>query len=187
MMVRKCLKSEENMKRNKHINGCFGGDGNIFEEIKKMRKTKQIVTTSIDGEKKDIVGHFGDIYSKLYNSAEDTNEMQNVKVKVEEAIYDKSIEDVNRITPEIVRKAAHKLNNGENDPTFTFSSDCFNNGSTNLYSKISELLRGFMIHGHVTTGLLISTLVPIVKDPLASINISKNYRSVCLSSLTKNC
>ena len=41
-----------------------------------------------------------------------------------------------------------------------------------------------MIHGHVTQGLLISTLVPIVKDPLASINISKNYRSVCLASLT---
>ena len=40
-----------------------------------------------------------------------------------------------------------------------------------------------MIHGHVTFGLLISTLVPIVKDPLASINSSKNYRSVCLSSL----
>ena len=35
-----------------------------------------------------------------------------------------------------------------------------------------------MIHGHVTQGLLISTLIPIVKDPLASINISKNYRRV---------
>ena len=40
-----------------------------------------------------------------------------------------------------------------------------------------------MIHGHVTKGLLISTLVPYVKDPLASINISRNHCSVCLSSL----
>ena len=36
---------------------------------------------------------------------------------------------------------------------------------------------------HVTKGLLISTLVPIVKDPMSSINLSKNYRSVCLASL----
>ena len=31
--------------------------------------------------------------------------------------------------------------------------------------------------------LLVSTLIPIVKDPLSSMNSSKNYRSVCLSSL----
>ena len=148
-----------------------------------MRKTKQIVATSIDGEKKDIVGHFGNIYSTLYNSAEDENEMKKVKVMVEDAVNKKSLEDVTRVTPEIVKKAAHKLNSGKSDPSFTFSSDCIKNGSNNLYVRLSELLQGFMIHGHVTAGLLISTLVPLVKDPLASINSSKNYRSVCLSSL----
>ena len=96
----------------------------------------------------------------------------------------KSIVDVNKITPEVVTKAAHKLKSGKSDPSFTFSSDCLKNGSENLYGMLSELLQGFMIHGHVTMGLLISTLVPLVKDPLSSINVSKNYRSVCLSSLT---
>ena len=41
-----------------------------------------------------------------------------------------------------------------------------------MCEKLSELLQGFMVHAHITLGLLISTLVPIVKDPLASINIS---------------
>ena len=41
-----------------------------------------------------------------------------------------------------------------------------------------------MTHAHVTKGLLISTLVPIVKDPLSRISLSKNYRSVGLSSLS---
>ena len=45
------------------------------------------------------------------------------------------------------------------------------------------MYQGFMIHAHITKGLLISTLVPIVKDPMSSINVSKNYRSVCLASL----
>ena len=183
MMIRKCKKSEENMKRIKLINGCVGGDGNLFEEIKKMRKTEQMVATSMDGEKKYIVGHFGNIYSTLYNSAEDEDDMKKVKVMVEDAVNNKSLEDVTRITPEVVKKAALKLNSGKSDPSFTFSSDCIKNGSNNLYVRLSELLQGFMIHGHITTGLLISTLVPLVKDPLASINSSKNYRSVCLSSL----
>ena len=33
--------------------------------------TKQTVATSIDREKDDIAGHFGNIYSELYNSADD--------------------------------------------------------------------------------------------------------------------
>ena len=31
--------------------------------------------------------------------------------------------------------------------------------------------------------MLLSTLVPIIKDKLGSINLSKNYRSVCITSL----
>ena len=33
--------------------------------------------------------------------------------------------------------------------------------------------------------MLLSTLVPIIKDKLASINISKNYRSFCITSLIR--
>ena len=83
-----------------------------------------------------------------------------------------------------MKKAAHKLKSVKSDPMFTFSCDCLKNGSENLYVMLSDLLQGFMIHVQVTMGLLISTRVPMVKDPLSSINISKNYRSVCLSSLT---
>ena len=39
-----------------------------------MRKSKPVVATSIDGEQNDIAGHFGNIYSRLYNSAEDEDE-----------------------------------------------------------------------------------------------------------------
>ena len=91
-----------------------------------------------------------------------------------------SIEDVVKVTPDIVKKAAEKVKSGKSDPCFAYSSDWFKNGTQILFERLSELLRGFLIHRHITQGLLISTLVSIVKDPLASINISKNY----LSSLT---
>ena len=96
---------------------------------------------------------------------------------------EESVEEIMKITPEIVKKATEKFKSGK---SFSFSSDCFKNGNQIIYEKISQLPKGFMLHAHATQGLLISTLVPIVKDPMASINISKNYRSVCLSSLTVN-
>ena len=40
-----------------------------------------------------------------------------------------------------------------------------------------------MTHGHVTSSLLVATLVPIVKDKLADLCSSKNYRSIAISSL----
>ena len=95
-------------------------------------------------------------------------------MKVEQAVTEEALEDVKNITPEIVKKAAKKLKSGKSDPCFSYSSDCFKNGNQILYERLSQLLKAFMMHCHVTQGLLISTLVPIVKDPLSSINISKN-------------
>ena len=70
-----------------------------------MRKTKQIVATSMEREKKDIVGHFWDIYSILYNFSEDVDKMKKIKVIVEDAVNNKSLEDVTRITLEVVKKS----------------------------------------------------------------------------------
>ena len=94
-----------------------------------------------------------------------------------------SLEDVNKVTPDIVKKAAHKLKSGKSDPSFSFSSDCLKNAPDNVFVCLSEIVQGFLVHGHVTIGLLVSTLIPLVKDPLSSMNTSKNYCSVCLSSL----
>ena len=44
-------------------------------------------------------------------------------------------------------------------------------------------MKSFLVHGHVTYFLLLATLVPIIKDKLASIDSSKNYRSIAISSL----
>ena len=63
----------------------------------------------------------------------------------------------------------------KSDPVFSFSLDCF--------KKLSIILQGFLIHGHLTSILLLATLVPIIKDKLGSMNISKNYRSITISSI----
>ena len=73
--IRKCIKAEEKVKKNKLLDACFNGGGDIFEEIKKLRKAPEYVPSSIDGEQNDVPGHFSRIYSKLYNSAGDRKEL----------------------------------------------------------------------------------------------------------------
>ena len=98
-------------------------------------------------------------------------------------MFDQSLVDVLKVTPDVVKEAAQKLKSGKNDPFFSFSSDCLKNAPSVLYTKLTSLLQGFLIHGHVTLVLLLATLVPIIKDKLGSINVSKNYRSIAISSL----
>ena len=126
--------------------------------------------------------HLKNIYEKLYNSIED-NEINEVKNYVDSKITMFSSFDVEKVTPEIVKKAAEKLKDGKSDPIFKFSSDCIKNAPAILFSHLAAIFRSFLYHGHVTTFLLLATLVPIVKDKLASHSYSKNYRSIAISSL----
>ena len=66
---------------------------------------------------------------------------------------------------------------------YAFSSDCFRNGPDILYDLLSWTIRCCILHNHINDVLLISTLVPLVKDRLGNINSSKNYRSVAISSI----
>ena len=87
------------------------------------------------------------------------------------------------MTPAIVKEAANNLKDSKTDPTYNFSSDCIKNGPENLFSLLSSAIKTFLIHGKVTLLLLLATLVPLIKDKLGSINESKNYRSIAMSSL----
>ena len=90
---RKCKKAENMIKKNKLLDACINGNGDIFVEIKKMRKSKPKVATSMDGVNKDIPGHFKSIFKNLYNSANDKYELLDVLKKVEDAsLYDVNLE-----------------------------------------------------------------------------------------------
>ena len=48
---------------------------------------------------------------------------------------------------------------------------------------LTHLLRTFVIHGRIPYFLLICTLLPLVKDNLADITSSENYRAIATGSL----
>ena len=141
------------------------------------------MATSVDGVTQNIPEHFGNIYSKLYNSADDCEKLKKVHDRANAEVNDSHLEFVSKITPELLKTAAKKLKPGKSDPIYSFSSDCFRNGSNLLFEHLAQVLRCSTIHSHVSLILLLSTLIPLVKDKLASINNSKNYRSVAISSI----
>ena len=80
---RKCKKAEEKIVKNKLLDACINGQGDIFKEIKKIRAHKPVLAASMDGEKDDIAGHFKNIYSTLYNSTNDQDELKKVAEETE--------------------------------------------------------------------------------------------------------
>ena len=58
MMIRKCKRAKEEISKNKLLNACVNGDGDLFNEVKRMRKHKPKVASSMDGNTEDIPSHF---------------------------------------------------------------------------------------------------------------------------------
>ena len=123
----------------------------------------------MDGVNNNVKDHFRDKYKELFNSAAGGEELMKVQQKAEYRVNKDSLKHVAKVTPEVVKEAAHKLKSGKSDPVFSFSSDCFKNGTDSLYDKLSLILQSFLIHGHVTNILLLATLVPIIKEVLMSV------------------
>ena len=69
------------------------------------------------------------------------------------------------------------------DPLYHFNSDCMKNASPILSEHLAKLFRMYMTHGHLSSVILVSTIIPLIKDKLGDISSSNNYRSVALSSL----
>ena len=44
--IRKCKKAENSIRRNKLLDACLNGNGDVFKEIKALRKSKPVVATS---------------------------------------------------------------------------------------------------------------------------------------------
>ena len=147
---RKCKNAEDRIKRDKLLNACLGEGGDLFKEIKALRKSTTGVATSIDGVSQNIPEHFGTIYSQLYNSAEDSEKLKEVHTRAEAEVNESHLEFVSKITPELLKTASKKLKPGKSDPIYSFSSDCFRNGSDSLFEHLALVLKSCTLHSHVS-------------------------------------
>ena len=174
--IRKCKKSVEQIKKNKLLDACINGKGNIFDEFRKIRHVKRDLPQTIDGDNK-IPDEFANAYKKLYNST--LKILGNVNTSIDIL----SLKDVDLVTSDIIRKAVEQVKANKNDPVFTLNSDCIKRAPATLFQHLANIIRIFLIHGYVSKVLLVATIVPLIKDKLGDTESSDNYRSISLSSI----
>ena len=84
---------------------------------------------------------------------------------------------------ELVSNAISHLKLDKNDCVDGLSSDNFKNGTHLLNVYISLLFSSMLVHGTAPAGLLLSTLVPLIKNKRGNKCNSNNYRAIAISSL----
>ena len=87
------------------------------------------------------------------------------------------------ITVEHVNNAITHLKSEKNDNFEGLSSDNFKNGTHLLNVHISLLFSTMLSHGTAPAGLLLSTMVPLIKNKRGNKCDSNNYRAIAISSL----
>ena len=87
------------------------------------------------------------------------------------------------ITVAHVKNAIHKMKSRKSDCIDGILSDNFKEGTDSLYTLISLLFSSMLMHGVPPAGLLMSSLVPILKNKRGNKCDSDNYRQIAISSL----
>ena len=183
LLIRKKKRLLDQVKRNEMLMACLANDCSIFDAIKKKRKCKQVIPSVIDGHDKDIPEYLASKYEKLYNSVDDKDNLTFLKNDLESKINQDDIKFIDKIDPDVLKSSARKLKPGKTDPKLKITSDFLVHAPDVVFQLLSLCLKSYMIHGHISDFLLVSMLIPIIKDKLGDITSSDNYRSIAISSL----
>ena len=183
--VRRLSRANQKIQNDKFLQGLLNGGANIFSEVKKFRGVSKTCSSRIDEDvgAKNIANRFADIYSQLYNSHDHGPEFDQLSSDIHAGVHQSSTVLVDRITTDLVKDALGSMKKSKNDALFNFQSDCLINGPEELVIHLTNMLKACVIHGSVPYFILVCTLLPLVKDNLADITSSDNYRAIASGSL----
>ena len=168
----------------KIVENCLNDYQDLFAEIKRQRANQNDDEVTIDGASGDkIADKFAEVYKKLYNNGSDDEKVEDIRIKIQNGINGSEVNEIDKINSITIKEGMEKIKANKSDPLHNFSSDFLKNAPGILYEHLVTVVKTFVIDGHVTQSLLLATLVPIVKDKLADLCTSKNYRSIAISSL----
>ena len=138
-------------------------------------------TNNIDGKDENIPQYFANKYENLYNSVDDINNLLIVEESISQRIKNTDICEVLKIT--LVKEASKKHKPDKSDPISEIFSDYLINAPDILFQHLSDVMKTYIAHGHLTQTLAIYTLLPMIKDKLGKASDSNNYRSIAISSV----
>ena len=118
---------------------------------------------------RDILNYLASKYEKLYNSVEYDGSLFEIEEKLDSKIPGLNDQHINLLTSEITKTASQKLKHRKSDPQLSITSDFFVRTPPIFYDLLSSILKSYIVHAHVSDFLLLSNLIPIVKDKLGDI------------------
>ena len=186
--VRRLKLKSNDVRAKKLFEASINGDMNLLKEMKAIKNGKKggedlpDSVAGADGEA-EIVEKFREVYQALYNSAESSAEMNEIKDKVADLIKADSMVEVMKITGAKVKEAACLMKSGKSDVTGGFTSDAVLNAPDLLYEHLAGVYRSWLVHGSVTPTLLACAFLPLLKNSLKDPADTGSYRAIAGSSI----
>ena len=106
---------------------------------------------------------FRDVYNALYNSAESSEGVNIIKEKLKELIGAGAIEEVEKITGTVVKKAACKMKPGKSDVISTYTSDAILHSPDFFFAGLACIFYSSIVYGTISRPLLVCAFLRLLK------------------------
>ena len=165
-------------------------EGDI-ELMKAMRQVKSgkgemdELTETVDGVtgEDNVSNKFKQVFDSLYNSADSKVEMEAMQKRIKELVQkEDSRAELEKVTPEVVKKAVMIMKKRKMDVSQGFSSEALLHAPDLLFGLLALVFKDWLTHGTVTKSVLVCAFIPLLKgskDPAST----DNYRAIAGSSL----
>jgi hypothetical protein len=184
--VRELQKNQDYYKKQLFVDNVLKNDSRDFwKEVNKMRKHSGRITSTIDSKSDcdEIAEIFASNYSQLYKSVPcNSHELDNIACKIEHEINSIDFSSEYVVNPNEIFNAIEHLKSNKHEGVCGLTSDFFINASVDMSVHLAILVTSMLIHGHVSSQLTTSTIIPIPKSNDCK-NESANYRAISLSSI----
>ena len=189
--VRKCKREDSRLHSEALGSAAEASNNELFKEMKKHLGSKkgsgQQVPDSLEGAvtKPDIVAKFRECYKQMYNSADRTEQLVDIKLKIQSLIRGNipaSIMQINRINSGVVRAAAEMMKPGKQDVHQQYSSDVFIHCPEIVYDQLSDIFKSFLIHGTMPLEILACAFMPLYKGNFKDQRKFSSYRALAGAS-----
>ena len=182
--VKDIKKNDLNVRKAKLAEKSNESDGrSLWDELKRLNRGVKCATSTLDGHSTnaDIVEHLATKYRALFSSQTTTEARLN---DIRHVIQDKVTCEGNAFVVTVTEVCGmnSKLKINKSDGLTGSSSDHFVYAPHRFAVLFTMLINVMLVHGYMPDDMLASVLVPIPKDPRASLTNSGNYRAIALYS-----
>ena len=165
------------------------GDIALMKEMRRLQSGRgpaDELTDTVDGitGQQGVADRFGAVYSALYNSAGSGEKMKVIQERIRKLLPEENCKlEIEKITMEVVKKAAVKMKPQKMDISQGFTSDCLLHAPDLFFDLVAKVFQDWLTHGTVTRSILSCAFIPLLKNSLKDPAKTESYRAIAGSSL----